>query len=198
MNFMNLNICEFMVRNKRPFMHLRVLVEDSELREKYETHINNHNMKLIQNTEFPDSGFDLFTPFMADNTVGSHKLVGHRVNKLELGIKCASVLYQGGVQTNTGYYLYPRSSISKSCIRLANSVGIIDAGYRGQICAMVDVVYTDECYINAYDKLFQICAPDLCPVVAELVSDLGCATPRGDGGFGSTTLLEKVYQNDNL
>ena len=30
------------------------------------------------------------------------------------------------------YYLYPRSSISKLNIRLANSVGIIDSGYRGK------------------------------------------------------------------
>ena len=37
-----------------------------------------------------------------------------------------------------GYYLYPRSSIVKTGLRLANSVGIIDAGYRGEIIAVVD------------------------------------------------------------
>ena len=36
---------------------------------------------------------------------------------------------------NIGYYLYPRSSISKTPLILANSVGIIDSGYRGNIKA---------------------------------------------------------------
>lgn len=188
MNFTN--ACEFMVRNKRPFMHLRILVEDIALLEKYDTTIKNHNLKTIQNIDFPDSGFDLMTPFSSSNTVaGSHKLVNYKVNKLELGVKCAALLHDvDGNSFNTGYYLYPRSSISKSCIRLANSVGIIDAGYRGQICAMVDVVYGDECYLNAYEKMFQICAPSLVPIIAELVDDLGEATTRGEGGFGSTNV----------
>ena len=189
MNFVNARdfMVEFMLRNKRPFMHLKVLVEDAELRSKYETAITNHNLKTIQNIDFPDSGFDLMTPFCATSTIGSHKLVNHKVNKVELGVKCAAVLYDiAGNTSNSGYYLYPRSSISKSCVRLANSVGIIDAGYRGQICAMADVVYNDDTFLEAYDKMFQICAPNLVPVIAELVTDLGVPTTRGEGGFGST------------
>ena len=189
MNFVNARdfMVEFMLRNKRPFMHLKVLVEDAELRSKYETAITNHNLKTIQNIDFPDSGFDLMTPYCVTSTVGSHQLVNRKVNKVELGVKCAATLYDiEGNPSNSGYYLYPRSSISKSSIRLANSVGIIDAGYRGQICAMVDVVYNDDTFLDAYDKMFQICAPNLSPVIAELVADLGVATTRGEGGFGST------------
>ena len=38
----------------------------------------------------------------------------------------------------TSYMLVPRSSISKTPLRMANSIGIIDAGYRGEIMAAVD------------------------------------------------------------
>jgi len=51
----------------------------------------------------------------------------------------------------------------------------------------VDVVYDNECYLNAYEKMFQICAPGLVPIVVELVDELGEKTERGEGGFGSTT-----------
>ena len=44
------------------------------------------------------------------------------------------------------YYLYPRSSVStKTPLRLANSVGIIDSGYRGNIKAVFDI---NQSYFN--------------------------------------------------
>ena len=85
--------------------------------------------------------------------------------------------------------MYPRSSISKSNIRLANNVGIIDAGYRGHLMGMFDVIYVDETNINKLDRHIQICAPGLVPIIVEIVNskeDLGEKTARGDGGFGST------------
>ena len=184
-------ISEFMRQQRRPFMELRLLVEDPELRTKYETYVTSHNTKMIENVDYPDAGFDLMTPYLKSSPVGSHHFKCHKVNKLDLGVKCSAVLYDGSGSgpANTGYYMYPRSSISKMCIRLANSVGIIDAGYRGPLIAMVDVVYADECFVNAYDKMFQICAPNLVPIVAVLVDDLGATTMRGEGGFGSTNNL---------
>lgn len=95
-----------------------------------------------------------------------------------------------------GYYLYPRSSIVKTSMRLANSVGIIDSGYRGEVMAVVDkhdtsndwkTVLKRDC--KQYDRLFQICAGDLQPFRVEIVdneSELSCITERGCGGFGST------------
>ena len=103
--------------------------------------------------------------------------------------------------THTGFYLYPRSSISKTRMRLANSVGIIDAGYRGDIIAAIDTIgvfgSTDIWHvwketlspIKKYDRYFQLCAPDLSPFLVHIVdaeSDLGSPTARGSGGFGST------------
>ena len=95
---------------------------------------------------------------------------------------------------NTGYYMYPRSSLSKTPLRLANSVGIIDSGYRGPLIGMFDMIYRGTSHpntsyiISKYDRLLQICAPNLCPILVkwtEDVSDLGI-TSRGEGGFGST------------
>ena len=40
----------------------------------------------------------------------------------------------------TGCLLYSRSSISKTRFFLANSVGVIDAGYRGDVMAKLNVI----------------------------------------------------------
>jgi len=104
-------------------------------------------------------------------------------------------------QIPRGFYLYPRSSISKTRMRLANSVGIIDAGYRGDVIAAVDTIgvfgSTDIWTIwketlspiRKYDRYFQLCSPDLSPFIVHIVdteSELGSPTERGAGGFGST------------
>lgn len=181
-NALALDAIELMKSQNRPFMYLRILVENPDLRSLYESCVQAHNHKIMQNLDYPDAGFDLINPVRQTAVSG-------RVNKVELKVKCAATLLNGDTSSssvNTGYYLYPRSSISKSGIRLANSVGIIDAGYRGQLIAMVDVVYCSEYVLDAYDKMFQICAPALIPIIAEVVDELGEKTQRGEGGFGST------------
>ena len=103
---------------------------------------------------------------------------------------------------DVSYYLYPRSSISKTPLRLANSVGIIDAGYRGYIIAALTYTPTHEHFmeinankfidleknkfiLEAGTRIVQICSGDLTPVKYELKTEL-TETDRGDGGFGST------------
>ena len=49
---------------------------------------------------------------------------------------------------NKAYYLFPRSSISKTPLRLANSIGLIDGGYRGELVGMVDNIYDKDFHIN--------------------------------------------------
>jgi dUTP pyrophosphatase len=83
------------------------------------------------------------------------------------------------------YLLMPRSSISKTPLRMSNSIGLIDAGYRGEIIAMVDNIKTEDYMIHIGDRLFQIVAMDGSPISFELVDDLS-ETTRGSGGFGST------------
>ena len=125
-----------------------------------------------------DSGIDLFCP-------ESIKINPGETKKINLDIKCEA--YNDLLNKNVSYYLYPRSSISKTPLRLSNSVGIIDAGYRGDIIACVDNIKNESYTITQGDRLFQICAGNLEPIEFQLVNDLS-NTQRGSRGFGSTGL----------
>jgi dUTP pyrophosphatase len=102
-------------------------------------------------------------------------------------VKCSAKIISTFADTrNTGYYMYPRSSISNTPLRLANSVGIIDSGYRGRLMGKFDA--RENFVVNKFDRLLQICAPGLIPIYVELVNneeELG-NTERGAGGFGSS------------
>lgn len=158
--------------------------QDEEFIEKYKEHIEKHNDKLLNNSEFMDAGFDLLSPLDIKLTETVKQL------KINYQIKCRAVIHNGlNSPFNTGYYIYPRSSISKTSFRLANGTGIIDSGYRGNLIGMFDVIDCD-CHskIDKYDRLVQICAPNLCPIFVKCVDtleELG-ETSRGEGGFGST------------
>ena len=167
-------------------MHLKIFVDssDNQLLDKYIGAINEHHLKILNNLDHIDAGFDLFSP-------SEYTMTSSKVNKLDYQVICSSkiVTYDRNVANNTGFYMYPRSSISKSNLRLANNVGIIDSGYRGHLIGMFDVIYQNEITVNKYDRHVQICAPELIPIIVELVSsreELGVITSRGEGGFGST------------
>ena len=129
-----------------------------------------------------DAGFDIFSPinYEIDEITKLHKL--------DFKVMCAAeMVLDSNKRFNTGFYMYPRSSLSKTKLRLANSVGIIDSGYRGNLIGMFDVL--GKVNITSYDRLLQICSPYLCPIYVEIVEtkeDLGVKTDRGTGGFGST------------
>ena len=184
-------------------MYLKLYIDSKEdingiLKAKYVEAAKKHNDKLLEPNSFIDAGFDLFypTPFgtYANDYNEEHKLTNDRtVKKLDMKVKCAACMITF-YQTNifpTGFYMYPRSSLSKRKLRLANSVGVIDAGYRGNLIGMFDIVNSDEEYetVNKFDRLVQICSPNLQPIVVEIVdeiNELGEITHRGEGGFGST------------
>tara|TARA_B110000971_G_C20028604_1_gene510201 strand:- start:60 stop:506 length:447 start_codon:yes stop_codon:yes gene_type:complete len=86
---------------------------------------------------------------------------------------------------NKGYMLVPRSSISKTSVRLANSIGIIDKTYRGEVMVVVDNVGDTDVLLQEGCCYFQIVAFD--GVLPKFqISDVSIDTPRGTGGFGST------------
>lgn len=127
-----------------------------------------------------DSGIDLLIP---DTIV----CPPHKTTTIHLGICCSQ--QQGSFNVPQGFYMYPRSSLSSTPLRLANSVGIIDFSYRGELMAKVDNISDSEYVINSTEqtpvKLFQLCAPDLTPISFQLVDALD-ETERGSNGFGST------------
>uniref|UniRef100_A0A6C0CYT8 dUTP diphosphatase n=1 Tax=viral metagenome TaxID=1070528 RepID=A0A6C0CYT8_9ZZZZ len=86
---------------------------------------------------------------------------------------------------NCSYYLYPRSSISKTPLRMSNGTGIIDAGYRGNIIAKVDNISDNDYKIEKGTRLFQLCDASLDEIEIKIVDELS-STSRGESGFGST------------
>ena len=95
------------------------------------------------------------------------------------------------------YYLYSRSSTAtKTPLRLANSVGIIDSGYRGTIKSSFDfnLAYFNNIKnysIQSNSRYVQITPPDLSNfpmrvIIVDDINQLGGNTSRGDHGFGST------------
>ena len=144
----------------------------------YVAAIENHNSKLLT-SDYVDAGFDLFVPN------GHYPVAAHMALKIDFGVTCqAQMILDTGKQFNTGFYMYPRSSLSKTRLRLANSVGIIDAGYRGHLIGAFDGIGAGV--VEPGDRLLQICAPGLVPIVVELVDSIDENTERGSGGFGSS------------
>ena len=173
-----------LLNNYGRYMHLKLFVDDNDnnLQEAYLNAISIHNNKLFNHPEMIDAGFDILTP-------SANILAKPLANKVDFNIVCACKMVTQDISYNTGFYMYPRSSISKSPLRLANNVGIIDAGYRGHLIGMFDLPNGQTEHIAKFDRYLQICAPGLVPIFVELVSckeELGLNTERGEGGFGST------------
>lgn len=172
-------------------MYLKVFVDDdnNNLKQIYQNSVDEHNNKLYNNPHEINAGFDLYNPEIKTINANNKK----QVHKLDFNVICSAKMITDKNKTfNTGYYMYPRSSLSKTKLRLANCTGIIDSGYRGHLMGMFDVVHllpNEDYVVNKYDRLLQICAPGLKPIVIEIVNtieELGGETERGSGGFGST------------
>jgi len=162
---------------------LKIKSLSEEINEKYSSHSTFHK---------GDSGLDLFTPEDINIKCGETILI-------KLGIKCEMIKYGtlGSTSNASSFYLYPRSSISKTPLVLKNSVGIIDSGYRGELMAAIQYIprmeeiqsimegITPVYNIPKGTRLVQICAPDLNNFDFTLVDTLS-DTERAEGGFGST------------
>jgi dUTP pyrophosphatase len=153
-------------------MNIAIIVDDQEIINFYENQINNSNDSL-------ESGFDLVVTQDVLITKENPTVL------LPLGVKCAP-------NFDSGYYLYPRSSIFKTPLRMANSVGIIDKTYRGEIRAPIDYHSHLNNHNNSYlikkgTKLFQLCKPDLTSIRYLKVDENELSnTIRGTNGFGSS------------
>ena len=162
---------------------------DKETRSYY----NNYKSSAYEG----DSGFDLPLPL---NTI----VCKNGIETLNFGISCSMTNLKE--KRDVSYFLYPRSSISSTGLLLANSVGIIDKGYRGNIMAKVRYLpiiswfewvfslfgmfhywYGGRKVLKKGTKLFQICAPTLDPIKILIVDELD-NTERGNKGFGSSGL----------
>lgn len=111
--------------------------------------------------------------------------------KIKKTLNDNTIMYDTGIQARVpwGYYLeiLPRSSLSKTGWILANSVGVIDPSYTGNLLVVVtrtDPIIED---LELPFKGFQLVVRKqyhMDIVVDNINSHV--VTNRGDGGFGST------------
>lgn len=158
-----------------PVLKLYVNKEYPELVELYKSQIEKHNT-AIETDPHPNAGFDLYFPVDVEFSTIKSKFVDFQVK--------GQMVEEDG--TITGYYVYPRSSISKTPLLLANNVGIIDSGYLGNLIGAF------RCFepftTKKHERLLQICHPCLRPIRVEWIEDENdlVKTSRGENGFGST------------
>jgi dUTP pyrophosphatase len=81
--------------------------------------------------------------------------------------------------------IFPRSSIRNTGLELSNSVGVIDAGYRGEIQATFNKNGVNDEFYKVGDRIMQIVIVPH-PVVQFVEVDELTESSRGKGGFGST------------
>ena len=126
---------------------------------------------IPQKAHVSDAGYDLWI-------LGEHK-------RLDTGV----VLYKTGLSLAApmGYYfeIIPRSSIVKSGYIQANSLGIIDNGYRGELFVPLVKVDPSAPDIEFPKKIAQLVLREMLTVEFIEVGELN-DTVRGEAGYGST------------
>lgn len=169
-------------------LYIYIDSQDLTLHDKYIESVQKHNTQI--ESEYYNSGFDLFNPceILIYEEDYSHTY------KLDTQFKCA--MFDKNNKP-CSFYLFARSSISKTLFRLANNVGIIDSNYRGNLLGVFDIIdpnkknipndFVKSISMEKYSRLLQICSGDLKPfkVIISTLEQLG-TTERGEGGFGST------------
>lgn len=192
-----------------PVLKIFIDSNDDELKKLYQIAVSEHNHAL-EHDGFPNAGFDLFVPeeikFMEEDVMQCRKI------DFALKTEVVSRVYSGSgsfFDTSKAFYLYARSSISKMPLMVANHVGIVDSGYRGNLIGAVRLLGHSYCFnctcsscrlgsnqcdtyvVEKYTRLFQICMGNLEPFRVELVDSVDAlsTTSRGAGGFGSTGLV---------
>lgn len=84
--------------------------------------------------------------------------------------------------------LFPRSSVSNKPLIMANSVGVIDSCYRGEVTAKFNITDMRQSGMNHYqvgNKVAQIIIIPYPEIEFEEADELS-ETDRGTGGYGST------------
>lgn len=128
------------------------------------------NAVLPKKAHASDAGFDV-------TAIGIEKEMGPvTLFKTGIAVKPPSGMY---------FELVPRSSISKTGYMMANSVGIIDPEYRGEILIALRKVNPSAPDLTLPHRIAQLIPRTYPNVRFETVDALG-DTVRGSGGFGST------------
>lgn len=131
-----------------------------------------------------------------------------RIDYIQYRTNLKLAVQKDRVYSNFGYtdidhdvLAFPRSSVSKYNLILANCIGLVDADYRGEVLLRFKYIFQPEDYsiisnqivgnvnetkiYNMGDKICQLKVTRVENIEFVLVDELD-ATNRGEGGFGST------------
>lgn len=144
-----------------------------EMRELYEKYVKEFNDLLFKEPYIND-GFDLYTPT---------DIQCESLTKINFGVKIQASRVTESRIYPCGVKMYARSSIYKTPLRMANAVGVIDSGYRGNIIGMFDSLRSE--LIEKHTRLVQLCTD--APIFVKLIEENELTvTNRGENGFGSS------------
>ena len=170
---------------------LRLAVSDPSnqvLIDKYRSAVEEWNKKQASSRDF-DAGFDLYVPGNIAYNVLEHKVC------IDFGIKAYMVRINpdNGEEEPVCFMMVPRSSLgAKTPLRMANSIGIIDSGYRGELKGYFDNMYAymssppNDFEIKPLDRFIQVVGGQMEKFSVELLSSISTDTQRGVQGFGSS------------
>ena len=114
--------------------------------------------------------------------------IGHRIDAKHNFIEYHTGL---ALEIPEGYVglLFPRSSVSKMDVSLANCVGLVDSGYRGEIRFRYkfakDSFFAGVKRYKDGDRIGQLVIIPYPSIELEEADELN-ETVRGEGGYGST------------
>ena len=130
-------------------------------------------LKTPEYAHIGDAGLDLYS---AVDCI----LRPYERRKVPTGIKIAIPEgYAGFVQPKSGLAI-------KNGLSLVNTPGLIDSGYRGEVCAiLINLDPEDDFIIKRGDKICQLVIQRVENVEIEFTDELD-DTSRGEDGFGST------------
>lgn len=128
-------------------------------------------------------------PFKAHDTDAGFDLVATS----KVFDKYGAMVYGTGLafEIPQGYVglLFPRSSIAKKDLLLSNAVGVLDAGYRGEVMFKFkpSLVTSQTRLYNIGERIGQLIIIPIPQIEFEWADELS-DSERGEGGYGSTGL----------
>lgn len=137
----------------------------------------NVNAIVPQRATIGSAGYDLCACISSDVKIAQNEIV-----KIPTGI--AAEISPG----NAALLIFPRSGLATTFgITLANSVGLIDSDYRGEIFVPLINLGDEEFTVKPNMRIAQLVVS---PILTPEVQVFPCLsdTFRGNGGFGSTGL----------
>lgn len=172
------------------------LQECVQMLQNYPIENQNEILLNLKKCSTPTVSFTKTDPNAVTPTMGTPYSTGFDLTAISVfkRIDDRTVLYNTNIRVKPppGYYteILPRSSISKSGYMLANSVGVIDEDYRGDLLIALTKVNEKVPDLQLPVKICQLVLRKREQFAMVEVDTLN-STERGAGGFGSTDEAKK-------